>query len=206
MRLAFVDVETTGLDKPITSNGWPVYRVVEVALTVANVTRDGVVIEHQLDFKQRFDRTKDAWTPKALEINGYDDRPGAPWADAPLRETPAAIAQWAKLVALTNRLPLCSQNVPFDRAFLAGEVGRLNMRAGWGRRFVDLMSFSALIAVEHEMEDFGLHKVYAAMQGPPLPEHSAPADVTRGLHVFLEHHRRYFGVPALGVTPTPTPG
>lgn len=185
MKLAFIDVETTGL-KP--EEG---HRVVECAVEVVDVTRTGFRMIEEYEFRARVPQRLPSYEG-AFKINGYDDSPNGAWHGAPLVDDPATAAAWRRVVTLTMKLPLCSQNVPFDRAFMEAECARHGVRPGWGRRFVDIMSFAVLIAIENEIGEFGLHKVYEKLAAEKLPEHRSKADIARGKRVFGEVHKRFF--------------
>ena len=189
--LAFVDVETTGLEDTK-------HCVIEVAVT--RVHHNPANWDKPIDkLCYRFRPTEADMAvsePKAFEKNGFrTDHPD--WAEAPLRNTPAAREAWSHVVSITRGAALVSQNVPFDRGFMWQELlGRdllyndpkRGLLPPWAHRFIDIQSYSYLIAEQAGMIVWGLHDVYAALQLPPLTEHRAEADVLRGMavmkHVF----------------------
>ena len=185
MKLALVDVETTGLQAGR-------HRVIEAGCLIVDVTPKGIEeVGQPLVFRHRIDRKIHAWEDGAFRVNGYrDDHPD--WAGMPDVDSAQAKSNWQTLLALASRLPLCSQNVPFDRAFMDAEVQKHGLRPSWGFRFVDIMSFSFLGAVKIGAEKFGLHDVYSALGGPPLEEHRSLADIRRGLFVMQQAHKPYF--------------
>ena len=93
MKLAMIDVETTGLDP---AKG---HRVIEFALQVVDVLPDDLHVVEAFEFKQKIDIHRHVWEPGAFKANGYFD--GHPeWRDAPLVDTVEAKAGWARVVAI----------------------------------------------------------------------------------------------------------
>lgn len=176
MKLAFVDVETTGL-KP------GVNRVIEVAAVIAEAAPTGLSTIDTLDFQQVVDLTQGPWSAKALEVNGYF--PGHPdWDGAPKAGSRKAQELWKKLADLLAGCTLCSQNVSFDRDFIAAEMAYFDLPAKWGRRTFDLQGLAALVAIKHGLASASLHAAYDALGGPKLPEHRAMTDVQRGVYLY----------------------
>lgn len=188
MKLAMVDVETTGLDPKK-------HRVLEVAVEIVDVTSKGIHVVNTLEFRQNVDLTEPCWEPAALAVNGYhSEHPD--WKGAPnvhvLKDMDEVRLNWIQVAELTHALLLCSQNVPFDRDFMAAEMARVGVKPTWARRCVDLQSFSFVACVETGSEKFALHDVYRALGGPDLQEHRAAADVARGKYLLAHVVKRYF--------------
>lgn len=178
MKLALIDMETTGLE-PLQ------HRVVEAAVQIVDVTKSGVVRGEKFSFLQRIDKNRHKWQQQALNVNGYDDSPTGEWHNAPMVDTLPCVKNWQKFCDLTSKLPLCSQNVPFDRGFLESEVRYHGCKLSCGRRFVDIMSFSFLVAVKYDLTVFGLQDVFAKeFPDRQLPPHRAQADIERGLAIL----------------------
>lgn len=185
MKLALIDMETTGLE-PLK------HRVVEAAVLIVDVTKAGIVRGESFSFLQRIDKGRHKWEQGAFNVNGYDDAPGAEWHDAPMVDSLAAVKNWQKFCEMTSKLPLCSQNVPFDRGFLESEARYHGCKLSCGRRFVDIMSFSFLVAVKYDLTVFGLQDVFAKeFPDRALPAHRAQADIERGL-ALLEKNAALF--------------
>lgn len=187
--LAFVDVETTGLDP---DEG---HRVIEVA--VRRVSFNPATWNDPLA-AMCFRITPDgptlaAASPEALKVNGYYE--GHPdWEGAPMNDTPEANKLWGQVAKMLHKAVLVSQNVPFDRGFLHAELlraGKLSVNpytkkaeGPWARRFLDIQSYSFGVALERGLTLWGLHDVYAALGLPALKEHRAEADIARGMAVM----------------------
>jgi DNA polymerase III alpha subunit (gram-positive type) len=176
MILAFVDTETTGL-KP------GVNRVIEAALQTVEVTWSGIKPITTLVMRQRVNLSTTPWSPEAFRVNGYEEE-HPDWKDAPLVGSSEAQSRWRYFNDLVSGHCLCSQNVGFDRDFLAAELAYFGMEPRWDRRTVDIQALSALAAIKLGLPKFGLHQIYDALGGPKLQEHRALADIERGKFVF----------------------
>jgi len=183
MNICFIDTETSAY-KP--ENG----RIVEIAYEICTPWPELEVLTSVDQKIQLFDHDRRKAEPKALAINRYSDEE---WATAP---TPS-MNLWQKLtqpLRLVN-LVLCGQNVGFDRDWILSEMRRYDLldedaaEPPWGRRFVDVQSYSHIVAEELSLPDFGLHTVYDALGGPPLPPHRAHPDVLRAKFVY-SHQRK----------------
>lgn len=185
--LAFVDVETLGLDAEK-------HRVIEVA--ACRVPFDvrhwpaepKIVVYRFTPSDQDFANAQIG----ALNVNGYH-RGHPDWESAEIN--PSAAWRTLHQNVLTNAV-LVSQNVPFDRGFINAELRRhgevgAGKEGRWARRFIDIQSYSALIAMERGLLKWGLHDVYAALNLPALQEHRAAADVQRGMAVFRHAYERF---------------
>ena len=183
IRLAWVDIETSGLD-PVRD------RVVEIAVLVT----DGDLNELDLyEQKIRLDTVgRLAASPRALAINGYTD---VGWADEPL----SCEAIWKRVYDMTDRAILGGQNViQFDSKFIAAEMMRFGLRPNWDRRMADTYADSIrtmyALDVRHPETDkptAALEFVYDALGGPPMPAHRALADVRRAMFVYNTFNRAF---------------
>lgn len=192
--LAFVDVETTGLNDKL-------HRVIEIAVTRVRpdpATWDQPLAQACFRFTPSSDDIAQA-EPSAFKANGFH-LAHPDWADAPPLDSDAATAAWKRVAEITRKASIASQNVPFDRGFMWEELDRrgllythaqYGLLPPWERRFVELQSFSWLIAHEKGLGQFGLHYAYDAIGGPALTEHRAEADVKRGMAVMRHVHERF---------------
>lgn len=185
--LLFIDTETTGLDPKI-------HRVIEIAATRVNFhprTWGAPLASICYRFTPSTEDVARA-EPDALAVNGYrQDHPD--WATAPDIDSVDATQSWKNVATLARGAILVSQNVPFDRDFIWEELNargllyehpKFGLLAPWARRFIDIQSYSALIAMEKSLSKMGLHDVYSAIGGAPLTEHRAASDVQRGMTVM----------------------
>ena len=177
MKLAFVDVETTGFDAGR-------HRVVEAALQLHLATPEGLKsLGVAMTLRQHFDRAVTPWTPEALKVNGYSEH-HPDWYMALMPGSAQACTAWTQFAGYLEGAVLCSQNVPFDRGFIEAELRHFGIKPKWERRFFDIQALSALVAVKLGLPKAGLHDAYAALGGPKLEEHRAMADVERGKFVY----------------------
>ena len=194
MKLAFVDVETTGLD-------CAQHRVIEVA--VLRVDSEGVGQDCAKPWVFRFRPSPtdlNLADPESLKVNGYE--PGHPdWRGAPECGSPEAQDQWATVAGLLLDAGLVGHNVRFDRGFLWHELVRHEVRSRktrepytlaeresddgpWTRRFVDTQAYGYGVSLAHGLSGWGLAHCYKALGGPTLPQHRAEADVLRTLWLY----------------------
>lgn len=186
MKLAFVDVESTGFEAGR-------HRVVEAAVQVFVATPEGLgnpVLK--MGLRQRIDRSVTPWTPEAFKVNGFNENhPDWIWALTPGSQD--ACQEWSLFAAALDGATLCAQNVPFDRGFIEAELAYFDIKPTWGRRFFDLQSLTAMAAIKLGLENARLHDVYTALGGPEIQAHRAMADVERGKFVYEAVTRSYFG-------------
>lgn len=120
--LAFVDVETTGLNPAI-------HEVIEISIikvcpqkgeTTFTSKISPVYIEHA--------------EPRALEINGYTAKE---WRSAPTAEI-----VFARVADLLSGCILVGHNVRFDEEFISESCHRLGLRCRYDRRMIDTVTLS----------------------------------------------------------------
>lgn len=192
--IAFVDVETTGLKDSI-------HRVIEIAVT--RVKPDPATWDRPLGHAcYRFTPSSADMAnaePEAFRTNGFTlDHPD--WISAPAIDGAEAEAAWKHVAKLCRNATIASQNVPFDRGFMWEELKRRGLLYNhekwgllppWERRFIEIQSYSWLIALEKGLVQFGLHFAYASIGAPSVTEHRAEADVRRGMAVMYHVYDRF---------------
>lgn len=192
--LAFIDVETTGLDDQR-------HRVIEVAVTRVRPHPDtwNTPLDHVCFRFTPSSADMENASQEAFKVNGYHTE-HPEWASAPPIDSDEATRAWQRVAEVTRKATLVSQNVPFDRGFMWEELKRRGLLYShekygllppWERRAVDIQSFSWMVALEYGLSQYGLHLVYESLGLPSLTEHRAEADVKRGMAVMHHVYKRY---------------
>lgn len=170
-RFAWLDTETTGLYPERGA------RVIEVAVVVTDI--DLVPIRNG-EYVTKIQLPAEDWAnaqPDALRVNGYTPEL---WAGAPMTSEEV----WRPVQQLTNGAVLAGQNLPFDESMIIAEFDRYGMKPTWNRRRLEMMTFTSMIGEFLGLPKRGLHDVYDALGGPPLPPHQARADIQRCHYVY----------------------
>jgi len=127
-KLAFIDLETTGLDPEI-------HEIIEVGcIIVRQIPREGmgptVEVAEEFVFKVRPEHIEDA-DPEALAINGYSEEG---WKDArPLKEVLEILAKKTKGTIMVG------QNVTFDWVFLEKAFVQMDIKPRMHFHRIDLI-------------------------------------------------------------------
>ncbi len=121
-RLAFIDTETTGLD-PVNNE------IIEIAIKIIDTDMYTGVERFEYEFEGKFKiRRMDLASPKALEINGYNEEE---WKGAYSWSKPAC----ERLVGRLKNCVVVGHNVQFDIGFIREECRRQGV---WCPRFANL--------------------------------------------------------------------
>lgn len=182
--LAFVDVETTGLDPNR-------HEVIEVAVAFDDdvFRRVGAPWAMQLRREEpdvavwhtriRPERIEDA-EPKALEVNGYR---ADLWADAPTAEEVVTT-----LVALLTREGadpvIVGHNVSFDRDFLNATLRRAGSKARVSHHAVDTVALCYEHLVPCGLGSLSLDNVRRFLNIPTFGAHAALKDAVDAREVY----------------------
>lgn len=138
--IAYVDVETTGLDPTkheiieiaIVFDGERILRADGERWTMGLTFQDDIAIYHTLVRPQHIETAE----PKALEINGYAKDP-ARWSGMPI------FSEVAETVArLLEPSTVCAHNVSFDMGFIEAELRRAGVTSRPARHRLDTMSYA----------------------------------------------------------------
>jgi DNA polymerase III alpha subunit (gram-positive type) len=124
VKLAFVDLETSGLD-PLT------HEIIEAAVIVERATDGKVVAEFECSLP--FDESRA--NPKALEINGWGKR------EFPPQVKPSKVV--ARVASLTDGALFIGNCPWFDDAFLKALFREHDQKPGWHYHLVDVENLIA---------------------------------------------------------------
>ena len=159
--LAFIDLETTGLDPQV-------HEIIQVAVRLVDpITLRGF---KEFDFKVKPEHIETA-DPIALEVNGYTEEA---WVDAyPL----SYIMEHLNLL-LSECIP-AGQNTAFDLSFLYAACKRFNIKPSWERRYLDLMTLSYQVLKDMDITSLSLESVCEKLGISNDGAHDAMVDVDR---------------------------
>lgn len=163
--MAFVDVESTGLDPDV-------HEVIEYAIVRVNPAG-----EETLRWATKIKPSNiEAAHPKALEVNGYTE---AAWADAPtMQEVGHEIADGLEDCVLVGH------NVAFDEAMLKGNL----KRAGIDRRIpyhkVDTVTLAYEHLVPEGLESLSLDNIRKFLGWSSEGAHTAMKDVEDAMRLY----------------------
>jgi DNA polymerase III epsilon subunit-like protein len=164
--LAWVDLETTGLDPQQ-------HEIIEVGIVVYDHLNDQVLKE--FDAKVKPTRLETA-SEEALAINGYAANPKA--YKKGLRST---------LIKLNNLMDGCilaGHNVPFDIAFLNKNLGDLGIKPKFDRRWIDTMSLAWAACYNNPLNGLSLKDLCDRFSISNVGAHSALTDCHRTLSAY----------------------
>lgn len=163
--LVFVDIETTGLDPTV-------HEIIEIAI----LPLKGPVWQTKIK-PEHIEKA----SPKALEINGYQDHP-EDWDDAPN----------FKLIApeITMRLKetmICGQNIQFDMGFVRSLFKRHGLLLkGVPYSWVDTVTLAYEHLVPLGVPDLKLGTICDFLGISNEGQHTAAADVYRTRKAYLK--------------------
>lgn len=165
--LAFIDVETTGLEPDY-------HEIIEVA--VARVDAKTLTITAEFDCKVR-PKHPDRAEPEALRINGYSPER---WSDA-LSQTHAI----GQISPLLSGCILAGHNTSFDRSFIEAAFKRSGKTLpDLDYHVIDTVSLAWPLIVAGAIEKPKLRFLCEHLGISNQGEHSAPADVRRTIEVY----------------------
>jgi len=175
--LAYVDVETTGLDPDI-------HEVIQVAIMVEDQNTGKVLRQMEQRIKPQ---NIESASPKALEINGYAENTHL-WDNAPIMNQELA----TQIAHMLKDCILVGQNVGFDKGFLQKLLKKYKMWDWVGHHTID----TASLALEHlgplGIKSVSLHNTCKVLGITNRNEHDALADVIRCREVYHKLKRAGF--------------
>ena len=163
--LAFIDLETTGLDPAR-------HEIIEAA--VIRVDGETLAEIDHTDVRVLPERIEDA-SPVALRINGYT--PDA-WKDA---ASQAQALEW--ITPLLDGAVLGGHNPGFDRAFLEAACRRTGIMPAWDHHLLDTASLAWPLLASGELAGLSLDAVCAHLGIVRKERHRALADAADSLEV-----------------------
>lgn len=135
--LAFVDIETTGIDREK-------HEIIEIACVIAKIKDGELVVIDQLDLKIQPTRIKDA-DPQALRINGYNE---ADWLFATTLHS--ALEQFIKK---TDGAIFLAHNITFDYPFIEKALKECGLIHRMHFQKIDTLSLA--FGILHNSDDLG---------------------------------------------------
>jgi DNA polymerase III epsilon subunit family exonuclease len=167
--LAFIDIETTGLDKGT-------HEIIELAVVIAKMKEGQLVVIDQLDFKIQPKHIENA-DPQALRINGYNS---ADWLFAIGLED--AMKEFAKK---TEGAIFVAHNITFDYGFVENAFKKTNIENKM--HFYKLDTISLAFGILHTNDDLGKLSLRVLCEKYGIENkkaHSAFADAYATYEVF----------------------
>lgn len=167
--LAFVDIETTGLDNDT-------HEIIELGVVIAKY-KDGVlVVTDQLDLKIQPTRIETA-DPQALRINGYNE---ADWLFAVSREQ-----AMKSFIEKTSGAVFLAHNITFDYPFIEKALKEVGLQHDLHFQKIDTLSLA--FGILHMQDDLGKLSLSALCSQFGIENkkaHSAFADAYALFEVF----------------------
>ncbi len=167
--IAFVDIETTGLDRDN-------HEIIELAVVIAKMKDGELVVSDQLDLKIQPNHIETA-EEQALRINGYNP---ADWLFAVSLEE--AIREFAKK---TDGAVFAAHNVTFDYGFIEKAFKKTNIENKMHYHKLDTISLA--FGILHTNDDIGKLSLRALCEKYGIENkkaHSAFADAYALYEVF----------------------
>lgn len=167
--LAFIDIETTGLDRDL-------HEIIELAAVITRMKDGELVVTDQIDLKIQPKNIENA-EPQALRINGYND---ADWLFAVSLED--AMREFAKK---TEGAIFVAHNLTFDYGFVETALKRTNTENKM--HFHKLDTIALAFGILHTNDDIGKLSLRALCEKYGIENkkaHSAFADAYATYGVF----------------------
>jgi len=158
--LAWIDVETTGLDPDS-------YEVVEVAIIRTDAELRELRRYHALMLPRRPWKAE----PEALAINGFSE---VRWLE---RGAVSPLTAWRNALPYLEGAALAGHNVHFDAAFATMELRRLGWSPAWYWRRVDTVSIAYRLYLDGVLEKQTLSALAKYCGVPHVRPHEAMSDV-----------------------------
>lgn len=167
MRLAIIDIETTGLDPSF-------HEIIEIGMVL--IDRETFTILDVMDVKVKPKRPEDGHL-EAYKVNGYCEED---WKDAISLEEALAL-----LASKTEKALMLSYNVSFDYAFLQAAFQKAGIKDTMHYHRLDLLTI-AWVTIPHEkMQSWALKSVCSYLGILPEPK------IHRGMNGAMKSYEVY---------------
>jgi DNA polymerase III epsilon subunit-like protein len=167
MRLAIIDIETTGLDAGQ-------HEIIEIGMVL--IDKDTCTILDIMDQKIHPEHIE-THDPKALWVNGYNKKD---WQDA--------ISLHQALLILSEKVEkatMLSYNVSFDYAFLQAAWRSTGIQDPMNYHRLDLLTMAWMKIPHNKMQAWALKSVCSYLNIPPEPKvHRGAAGAMKAYEVY----------------------
>lgn len=166
LKLAFVDTETTGLSVQE-------HELIEIGVLLYNPAEDQVEKEWGYKIAPSHIETANEY---ALQINGYNDNPGAYRGNLK--------SGLIKFNSLVKDSLIVGQNVSFDLGFIYEGMNKLDIKPIFGRRYLDLMGLAWWAVKDTDIPGISLENFCTHFNISNVGAHSAAVDCRRTFEVY----------------------
>lgn len=174
LNLAFIDIESTGLDKNI-------HEIIELGLIIYDQKNDTVKLEWETKIKPIHIETASI---HALEINGFNKN-----AELYTNDLETEIAKFNRLAS--DCIPV-GQNISFDLGFIFNVMKKLDIKPLFNnRRYLDTMSLSWQYIRNQDIKDLSLYYLCDHLGISNEGAHGALIDCKRTLEVYRKLMKIY---------------
>lgn len=153
MRIALIDLETTGLDPDK-------HEIIEIGCVLFDDRTFEILCELDIRVIPEHIETAD---PKALQVNGY--RP-EDWKDA----VPLYKALGLLRAITSEETKFCAHNMIFDWGFLAAAMKKTGLEMPFERHRIDLFTLAWAHIPHEKMRSWSLKTICAYLQLVPEPK------------------------------------
>lgn len=155
MKIAIIDVETTGLDAQH-------HEMIEIGCVVFDSRT--FAIEGYLEAKIIPERIEDAHAA-AMKVNGYNEEE---WSDAASLQH--VMEQLANLLATVPDVMFCAHNMIFDWAFIEEAQRKTDIILPFGRHKIDLLTLAWSRVPHEKVRSWSLKTICTYLGIPPEPK------------------------------------
>lgn len=167
LKLAVIDIETTGLDLDK-------HEIVEIVVLIYDPIKDEVIEEYETKIKPSNIETA---SNKALKLNGYINNPGL--------YTNNLNSALIKVNSMVKDCMIFNQNVEFDIKFLRKAMEEQNIEPSFHRhRKLDLMALAWFAVKDSDIEGMSLENLCNYFKVSNVGAHGALVDCRRALGIY----------------------